>query len=181
MTNPLKGRSKRERVMLYALAAVVVLGGAMKVMASGGSAVAVDDGTPHAPVDTTSVPPVVEEPADEVPAVVHPKGAGSKRDPFEPRIRVGSGGGGSTTIPDQTTAPEQPGDTVTVQLEDIYPDDEGQLVAQLKLDGTRFKVREGATAAKLVTVVVLMDRCGTFEQGGDTFALCVGQATERAR
>lgn len=182
MSSFLKGRSKRERVMLAMFAVVVVLGGAMKVMASGGSAVAVDDGTPHAPVDATSVPPVVDDPVvDEGEAVEHPKGPGSKRDPFDPNIRVGSGDStGGTTVPDQPGT-EEPSGQVTVQLEDVYPDAQGRLVAQIKLDGTRFRVREGATAADLVTVIQLTERCGTFEQGGGTFALCVGQAIQRAR
>ena len=183
MSNAWKERSPRERKMLIAFAAIAVLGGGMKVMASGGgSAVAVDAGTPHAPVDATSVPPALDEPVEADP-VVHPKGAGSKRDPFEPRINLASGGGAASTSQDPTGPTGSTGtDTqLTIQLEDVYPGPEGALIALLKLDGTRFRAKVGATAADLVTVVELTSRCGVFEQGEGSFALCVGQAIERSR
>lgn len=190
MSNAWSARNPRERKLIIAFAVVAALGGGMKVMASGGSAVAVDDGTPHAPVDATSMPPVVSEEPEvtdpEAEVEKHPTGPGSRRDPFTPRVSVTSAtdGGASTGGGETTTGGK--GDTgtdasLTVQLEDVYPDAKGNLVAVLKLDGTRFKAREGVTAADLVTVMQLTDRCGVFEQGEGSFALCVGQAIERTR
>lgn len=168
--------------MLIAFAAIAVLGGGMKVMASGGgSAVAVDAGTPHAPVDATSVPPTIDEPVESE-VVEHPQGAGSKRDPFEPRINLASGGDtGSAPPSDGQDGQSGTSTQLTIQLEDVYPGPEGALIALLKLDGTRFRAKVGATAADLVTVVQLTSRCGVFEQGEGSFALCVGQAIERSR
>lgn len=186
MSNSWKDRSPRERKMVIGLVAVVVLGGAMKVMASGGGTapVAADPGTSSVPVDTTSVPVTPDEPAVEPGAVEHPTGPGSRRDPFEPRVHVA---GDSAAVPGQpSTSTDSTGSIgtdaqVTIQLEDVYPGPEGALIALLKLDGTRFRTKVGQTAADLVTVAELTSRCGVFEQGEGSFALCVGQAIERTR
>jgi hypothetical protein len=163
--------------MLIGLIGLVVIGGGMRLLASEGSGVVAGDGTPHAPAGVTPVPNA--DPSDDPKQVEHPRGPGSKRDPFEPVIKVG-GGDGDAPASEPTGEPTS--DTeVTIRLDDIYPDSKGRLVALLELDGTKFRAKQGVTAADLVTVVQLTDRCGTFEQGGDRFALCVGQAIERTR
>lgn len=181
-------RTPRERKLVMAFAAVVVLGGGMKVMAAGGAEPVVVESVPLKPA--TAMPATPGEPAvvppDDAPAagdLVHPTGPGSKRDPFEPRVSLtgkasGSTGGGGAGGGSTDNAADG---SVTITLEDIYPDGEGRLMAILKVDGSRFRSRAGGSVAKLVLVSHLDDRCGVFEHADGTFGLCVGQTIERSR
>lgn len=167
-------RSKNEQVAIVAMlgAFVLVLGFASLQILGGGG-----DEVPE-PLPTFSRRPTPTPTTSPLPVIEPAFG----RDPFEPLVREGTGGGGPA--PTGAPTPGSSGGTTTggssrrVSLLDIFRSG-GELQATVSVDGTEFTVAEGETFDTSFRLLSLTSRCGTFVFGDERFTLCVGQQVRK--
>ena len=194
------GRLGGRRVVLVAGLAVALLVALWLLVLRGGGDAPKEATTPAPPIEE----PVEPAPVASQPPAAKPGGGAvetfevfASRDPFEPLISSAGDGSGDTTDaivsdPSATTDPSTSGDSsassVTSDLDgsdssvgghrvsvvDVYQD-KGGPVAQIEVDGTVYKVKEGERFADNFELVAASGQCATILFGDDQFTLCEGE------
>lgn len=167
--------NRRERAMVIAAGAVVLVALAYYFLLRGGEEEAFTIPTPRPrPAPTVSATPSPGAPLPETFEIFEGK------DPFQPVISApppepagggGGAGGGTGTAPAATGTTQQ---GRRVELVDIVTDG-GQRVAIVRVGGSEYRVKEGDTFADNFRLIDLTSRCGTFVHGDERFTLCIGQ------
>lgn len=170
-----EGMAARERMVIVALASIIVLALLYVLFLSGGGDNI--EGFKGGPTPTATPSPRATTTATPVPETFE---VFEGKDPFRPLIAPTQGGG--TPAPQPTGDPgdgsPQPSAEPTpgqrVELIEIFLRD-GTRFATVEVNGTSYTVKEGDTFADNYRVLDLTAQCGTFVFGDERFTLCVGQ------
>ncbi|MBI4259253.1 MAG: hypothetical protein HY658_01685 [Actinobacteria bacterium] len=181
----------RRALMLFGLISLAALVLWFLVLRGPGDEVPPETQPTETPTTPTPVTPRTTPPPDDGIAVV------GQRNPFAPLIVATTGGGGGPTgsptasptaeptdQPTGTPTVSPPGDggtpgggtstTIgghTVVLLSIF-EQNGELMAQVEVDGTVYTVSEGETFAGSFRLVDIDGTCATFLFGDERFTLC---------
>lgn len=173
--------NQREKVMLLVLLGAVVVGALYFVMTVllGGDEEPGIAGPPGAPAPPATARPS-PSPTDEATSAPETFGAFVGRDPFEPLVGPGSGGGDAGEEGGGGGGADEEGSVggKRIVLLDIFSD-EGTRKAVVEVDGKEYTVEEGETFADNFMLDNLTSECGDFTFGDEGFRLCVGQETRK--
>jgi hypothetical protein len=182
-----EGRNRNVDVALVAVLLIVILVALWFAFLRGDG----DDETalpvsPPAAVENSESEPALE-PTSRRQGTVETFEVFAPKDPFEPLVNEG-GGGGSTTGGTTTggepnagaavgPAPSAGGESVgghRVRLVDVFTQG-GRERAQVQVDGTVYTVDEGETFAENFELLSVSDDCATMLFGDDQFTMCEGE------
>ncbi|MFN2613370.1 MAG: hypothetical protein ABR552_00950 [Actinomycetota bacterium] len=171
VTDYVKGRSRREQMIIAAgiVLLIAVIGYAL-VSSGGGSNEPESIGPSLKPRTSTPTPT-----PSGAGTVVGATGEG--RNPFEPGIgSSGAPGGGPPPTPSSggPGGPNPSGEQRRVTLIDVFKQGDTPM-ATVSVADKNYTVKKGQTFATNFQVLDITDRCGTFLFGDERFSLCIGQ------